>query len=796
MTMQANAAQMPMPARADEPLGGHVYYNLLPVYQADPAKPLGVVVEDDRFEDGWGLVFGASLEDGNAQFRLDSGTKGGVQLRSRNSGKLVFAANGRMIQWVRKDAESLADLELVPAGGHRYRIVRKWQPTAQWRVPGNGVPMAGATLEVAEGEGSLFYLAPATGFRWLDGGETATKPYQDATELALRAVIGGVLGFGGDKLSEMIGIPGGAMALKFAFSLIWPEKTLDQILQAFRKDLIEDMRRLAAGEATVQAANKLQDLRRELATVYRDSRRMLIDRPAGQATVQADAARLASGYGTAILGLLPGVVNADGTLAWPIASTYKSLVKAGLAVYAEGAIDHLAALQEQALMSAFDPAYVVRTYPCSADGHYLDAGRDDVVRLGAKTADRAVALSLINLEDGTLTHGDSIALNTVNGRYLTNFAGNMGPVIAIREQRGNWETFRIERVAGEGRLCSGDRVHLAGPEGWYVSAIDGPDKPLSVSLIVPGETETFIVHGVGASGALRHGQRIGLQAADGRYVSAIDGGGGNVLPSSPHLSGWETFGIERVSVGSTLHYGNKVVIRRPSDGRFASVTAGQDGHSPLLMENGRVDRRSVFTVAGGVDGGVVNPGDGFQLRTADGRHVAIDGDGVLVADATATTFRAAIVNGSPRLSASGEPADWVKAAATRYATNIGLMMAFLVEDRHKAISWRRDEVARSPGYRVVAVDSAVNRTLYLGLESNPSQFKDTEAAIDETFRQYKFNLGINDVIYRNRPMSAVRRFDQAAPATEAMYNRLRRNLGASTEFWRQSVLPDSAEWTL
>ncbi len=464
------SASIAMPSRADEPINTISYYNIIPLEQSDPEHLLCLAIEGNGFEEGQRVILSTQLANGGAHFRLDGSGRWGSYLRSRNSGKMLVPANGYALQMALKDEEAAeAELDLVPAGQHLYRICQKARPHIQARI---GSATAGAPLEFTDAApGTLFYLAPATRFEWIDEGESGARNYQDSTELSLRAAIDGVLGFGGDKISEFTEIPGGAMILQMILPLIWPEKSLNEILEEFRKDLLEDMRRLMASEALVQATNTLLDTRRKYLMQYLDERRMKIDRPSNG--LDQVAGSYADTFSQAILRLLPGIIGADGKINPLIAPEYIPLAKAGLNVYMQGAADHICALQERALMAAFNPANVSRFYPRSADRRFLEAGSSDRVRLEAQAPSRQKTLSLVNLVDDTLSHGDQVALKVSNGQYLSAFFGNMGPITAIRKTRGEWETFRIERRAGPGRIQAGDSIVLLCCQGFCVSATNG-----------------------------------------------------------------------------------------------------------------------------------------------------------------------------------------------------------------------------------------------------------------------------------------------------------------------------------
>jgi hypothetical protein len=785
--------EMTMPERADEPLSVNEYYNIIPVQQSDPAHPLCIGVQNDQFDEPVPLVYSNDLDGGNAQFRLEELEQGGYRLRSRNSGKLVSPFGGKVYQNTLPVDEAFpADMNIEPAGHHRYRIAALRMPATQMRLSGQ-VPVAGQAVEMSNDDkpGMLFYFAPATHFRWLDSGETPAHPYQDATELALRALIGGLLQFGGEKISALTEIPGGSMILGVVFDLVWPPKTLDEILQEFRKDLIEDMRRLQASEATIQATNALMDTRRKYAMQYHDTRRMNIDIESLKDTAQ----RYADDFGAAILKLLPGVINPDGTIKTPIPDEYTSLVRSGLAVYAQGAIDHLTALQERVLLDGFDPAFVTRAYLRSSDGRYFGAGTDDVVRATTTTREPAKAMCLVNIEDGTLLHNDQIALQTPLGKqqYLSAFFGAQGPLTVVRKTRGEWETLLIQRVAGSGPLMPDDRVALVSCNGAYLSAGGDDGSELTFTASTRGDAETFVLKHAADMGRMHSGSPVALQAKNGKYISVINGGE-DIAARASSVGDAEKFIIHRISVGNTLHGGNKVVIRRPSDGRFASMAPERDGKRPLVTQDAGVNANSVFTVEAKA-GDVIKTGEPFTLRTDPGMlGISVGASGEITAVKTGISrLQAEIIQGAHTAAPATEPIDWIESFAKSYATNIAAMLDFLIKKRQSKIGWARNEQPRV-GWRVEMNDGVVNKTLYRTLESNPNQFAKTEAWIAEIRKQYEPHLALNETFVRYRPVAVAKKFGDVRAATVAMFNRIRRDIEASSEFWRNAILPNRSEW--
>lgn len=787
--------ELPLPERADEPLASQQYYHLVPVQQPDPDRPLCLAIERDEFEEYTRLVLAPKTADGNTHFRVEHGRRDIRRLLSRNSGKTLYLANDKLVQFTHpQDDQTLAALKFVPSGRYRFRIACHGDESLQLRLEG-GMAAGSGLLMTAGGPGLEFYFVPVTQFVWLDNGETRHGPYQDATEMILRKIADGALGFAGDKLSELADIPGGAMILNGVFSLIFPEKTIDEILAEFRQHLLEDMRRLQATDTLIKATNELIDTRKKFAMQYRSIRASDIDRADARASLRETALRYADDYSRAILKLLPGVTKDDGSINVPIPEEHFALVKAGLSVYVQGAIDHIGALQERALLDAFDPACVTRSYAKNELGLHLEAGSDDRVRFGLSGRDRAKTLSLVNLVDGTLGHGDLIALKVSNGRYISSFFGNYGVITAIRKQRGQWETFRLVRVAGPGKLQVGDRIALAYEEGGYLSLDNDQTGELGVGSPTIGDKETFFVYQPGSGGVIRSGAAIGLRASNNKYLCALEGGGGPVVADREHWAGWETLTIERVSVGSVLHYGNKVVIRRPTDGRFASLVK-KDGLRHLMVENSKISKDTVFTVTGGPDGREVSSGSVFQLQSSSGFYLRAGSLGDLLENDVAGNFTAEILAGEQRALTVGEPVDWIKSYIDTYTGNIHAMAIYLILKRIGRLHKQRDEIAKIGGYRVLLEDRLIGRTLFRGMESGPQDFKQSDEWIERISNLYKNHVAMDDMVFRYHPLLFVVQFGQIVAATDAMCKRLRRNPDVCTEFWRKAVLPDRAEWDL
>jgi hypothetical protein len=82
-----------------------------------------------------------------------------------------------------------------------------------------------------------------------------------------------------------------------------------------------------------------------------------------------------------------------------------------------------------------------------------------------------------------------IHLRANNGQYVCAEGGGGGEVVANRDARGPWETFRVERVR------PGDNIALRTSNGWYVCAEGGGGGEVVANRSARGPWETFELEG-------------------------------------------------------------------------------------------------------------------------------------------------------------------------------------------------------------------------------------------------------------------------------------------------------------
>ncbi|MGA0395150.1 MAG: ricin-type beta-trefoil lectin domain protein, partial [Rhodospirillales bacterium] len=99
--------------------------------------------------------------------------------------------------------------------------------------------------------------------------------------------------------------------------------------------------------------------------------------------------------------------------------------------------------------------------------------------------------TLIDLNGGSLMHGDKVAFRTAHGRYWS--AQPNGNLEANRTKLQSWETFRIYKVAGSGgkTIRSKDKIGIYGAHKKWVVAEGGGGKNVRVNRPKRSTWETF-----------------------------------------------------------------------------------------------------------------------------------------------------------------------------------------------------------------------------------------------------------------------------------------------------------------
>jgi len=143
-----------------------------------------------------------------------------------------------------------------------------------------------------------------------------------------------------------------------------------------------------------------------------------------------------------------------------------------------------------------DYTVTLRTY----NGNYLSAanGGGSSVNAGPTWASTYEQFSLMNRTDSTLSHGDTVTLQTMvanNGHwFVAENGGGPGSVLnANRLYPWSWETFTIEKLNGTGSINSGDTIALKSIGGYYVSATNGGGSTVLVDKTAAITWEAFTI---------------------------------------------------------------------------------------------------------------------------------------------------------------------------------------------------------------------------------------------------------------------------------------------------------------
>jgi hypothetical protein len=149
----------------------------------------------------------------------------------------------------------------------------------------------------------------------------------------------------------------------------------------------------------------------------------------------------------------------------------------------------------------------------------------------------------------TTESGLGVRLRAMNGQWVVAEGAGGGAVNANRDGAGPWETFGLVDLDG-GSLEHGDAVRFRTWNGVHY-LIAFPDGRLLATSANPGGWETFAVERRAGGGAVREGDTIGLRSAHGYYVVAEGGGGGVVNADRGGFGPWEEFRIH-AAPGSRL----------------------------------------------------------------------------------------------------------------------------------------------------------------------------------------------------------------------------------------------------
>ncbi len=162
--------------------------------------------------------------------------------------------------------------------------------------------------------------------------------------------------------------------------------------------------------------------------------------------------------------------------------------------------------------------------------------------------------------------GISVQLRAQNGQYMVAEGAGGGAVNANRDGAGPWETFTLVDLNG-GTLNHGDPVRLRSWDGLHY-LIAYPNGALDARSTNPGAWEAFTLERRAGGGSVRDGDGIGLRSAHNLYVVAENGGGSVVNANRGGFGPWEEFRIQ-AAPGSRLGgaHPSPLVGRLRIDGR-------------------------------------------------------------------------------------------------------------------------------------------------------------------------------------------------------------------------------------
>ncbi len=140
---------------------------------------------------------------------------------------------------------------------------------------------------------------------------------------------------------------------------------------------------------------------------------------------------------------------------------------------------------------------------------------------------------------GPAAQAVDVQLRAWNGQWVVAEGGGGGAVNANRSGAGVWETFGLLDLNG-GSLSHGDPVALRAHDGAHFLGTPGGGA-LDARATSAGAAQAFVVERLAGAGPLRDGDQVGLRASDGRYLVAEGGGGGVVNANRSGVGPWETF---------------------------------------------------------------------------------------------------------------------------------------------------------------------------------------------------------------------------------------------------------------
>ena len=200
-----------------------------------------------------------------------------------------------------------------------------------------------------------------------------------------------------------------------------------------------------------------------------------------------------------------------------------------------------------------DDMYDYRNLYCSNDIDRINAiGHPN--QGGAKEYARAIEAVIT----GDKKLPEYVALRANNGQYVSAENGGGDKVMANRDQRLGWETFKLINLGN-------NYVALQAFNGQYLCAEGGGGKEIKANRIWINDWEKFVLVELG-------NENVALCANNGQYLCAEGSGGREVVANRNAVDAWETFklmNLERV-----------VALQAAVNNKYVSAENG--GNDPLI----------------------------------------------------------------------------------------------------------------------------------------------------------------------------------------------------------------------
>jgi Ricin-type beta-trefoil lectin domain-like len=413
LVFRTRRASLPPATSAD--IQQDVYYNI-----RSGVTGHYLAIEADSFENGARLAFSTDPNVGNAQFRLPRQGDGPIYLRSRNSGKYLYFsgyhAEPITQRFIPEDRAQQLKLQPARLANGYYRFDVAGVNRVRLAVSEDG---AGIGLRETDDDDPLaqFQVTVPEKFR---APETPglVRADTDRGLMYVRLIAQGLAS------AAMTKVPGGSAIVSAAFMVVWPDRTMFNMLKQLREDILDEVDiRIATSRVSVAAA-KIEELRKQYLNAYPAEKAQYFRSPSPSATGMLQ--QLALNFAGELASLLPDSIDAAPI---PDDAATHNLLLSGFPLYVIGAVERISILQERALMEVFtEPqADTALTYLASEiDDHlkrmkkafdFLVVKRQRAVYLSERSEDPR--FSLVQLRDKAM---DPNPRPELSGRVL--YSGN------------------------------------------------------------------------------------------------------------------------------------------------------------------------------------------------------------------------------------------------------------------------------------------------------------------------------------------------------------------------------------